>query len=58
MTKKIAEHGCDDPQDRNIPLVVSGPRIWHDTQSGPVGTTQIAPTILALQLVDVAQMPR
>jgi hypothetical protein len=27
---------------------VSGPRIRHDTQRGPVETTQIAPTILAL----------
>ncbi len=51
-TKKIAEHGGDDPQDRNVPLVVSGPRIRHDTQRGPVGTTQIAPIILALLGLD------
>ena len=46
---KIAEHGGADPQDRNVPLVVSG----ADTQAGtrsnaPVETTQIAPTILRL----------
>ena len=27
---------------------MSGPRIRHDTQRGPVEITQIAPTILAL----------
>jgi len=31
---------------------VSGPRIRHDTQRGPVETTQIAPTILALLGLD------
>jgi len=51
-TKKIAEHGGDDPQDRDVPLVVSGPGIRHDTQRGPVETTQIAPTILALLGLD------
>jgi len=39
-------------QDRDAPLVVSGPRIRHDTQRGPVETTQIAPTILALLGLD------
>lgn len=47
-TKKIAEHGGDDPQDRNVPLVVSGPGIDHGTRRSPVETTQIAPTILSL----------
>ncbi len=32
--------------------MVSGPRIRHDTQRGPVQTTQIAPTILALLGLD------
>ncbi len=31
---------------------MSGPRIRHDTQRGPVETTQIAPTILALLGLD------
>ena len=36
---KLAEHGGADPQDRNVPLVISG---------ATVETTQIAPTILRL----------
>jgi len=51
-TKKIAEHGGNDPQDRDVPLVVSGPRIRHDVRGGQVETTQIAPTILALLGLD------
>jgi len=46
---KIAEHGGADPQDRNVPLVVSGnPIRHHGTSSDKVETTQIAPTILNL----------
>jgi hypothetical protein len=46
---KIAEHGGDDLQDRNVPVLVSlpGERAGH-VFAGPVETTQIAPTILAL----------
>jgi hypothetical protein len=46
---KIAEHGGDDPQDRNVPVlvVVPGLRGGHGI-AAPVETTQIAPTILAL----------
>ena len=46
---KIAEHGGDDPQDRNVPIlvVVPGLRNGHGV-AAPVETTQIAPTILAL----------
>jgi Type I phosphodiesterase / nucleotide pyrophosphatase len=46
---KIAEHGGDDPQDRNVPvlLVVPGLQDGHGI-AAPVETTQIAPTILAL----------
>ncbi|MFD2420528.1 alkaline phosphatase family protein [Amycolatopsis pigmentata] len=51
-TKKIAEHGGDDPQDRNVPLVVSGPGIHHGVARGPVETTSIAPTILTLLGLD------
>jgi hypothetical protein len=51
-TSKIAEHGGDDPQDRNVPLVVWGRGITSDTHSSPVGTTQIAPTILTLLGLD------
>lgn len=46
---KIAEHGGDDPQDRNVPILVSLPGArWGRVISAPVETTQIAPTILAL----------
>jgi hypothetical protein len=47
-TAKIAEHGGDDPQDRHVPLVVSGPGIPHGQRTMLVETTQIAPTILGL----------
>ncbi len=48
---KIAEHGGNDVQDRNVPLVVSVP--GDDARRGrsvgePVTTTQIAPTVLSL----------
>jgi hypothetical protein len=46
---KIAEHGGANPQDRDVPLVVSGPPVGHTGQnSASVETTQIAPTILRL----------
>ena len=47
-TKKIAEHGGDDPQDRDVPLLIAGPAIKHSVRTQAVETTQIAPTILAL----------
>jgi type I phosphodiesterase/nucleotide pyrophosphatase len=46
---KIAEHGGANPQDRDVPLVVSGePAGDHEVNSSKVETTQIAPTILRL----------
>jgi hypothetical protein len=46
---KIAEHGGANPQDRDVPLVVSGSPIGRrDAREGWVETTQIAPTILKL----------
>ena len=46
---KIAEHGGDDLQDRNVPVLVSlpGEGAGH-VFANPVATTQIAPSILAL----------
>jgi hypothetical protein len=46
---KIAEHGGDHTEDRNVPILVA----WPGAQGGtavttPVETTQIAPTILEL----------
>ncbi len=46
---KLAEHGGADPQDRNVPLVVSDASTEAGTSSSTtVETTQIAPTILRL----------
>jgi hypothetical protein len=46
---KIAEHGGANPQDRDVPLVVSGGAIAdHQVNDSWVETTQIAPTILRL----------
>jgi hypothetical protein len=45
---KIAEHGGANPQDRDVPLVVSGAGVEHSVSNRWVETTQIAPTILGL----------
>ncbi|MFF1613252.1 hypothetical protein ACFVYA_36265 [Amycolatopsis sp. NPDC058278] len=47
-TKKIAEHGGAAPDDRDVPLVVTGPGHPARAIGAPVATTQIAPTILRL----------
>ncbi|MDX6258076.1 MAG: hypothetical protein QOJ11_4410 [Frankiales bacterium] len=47
-TKKIAEHGGNDPQDRHVPLVVAGPAVHAGVSGNAVETTQIAPTILSV----------
>jgi hypothetical protein len=51
---KIAEHGGANPQDRNVPLVVSGDPVGrhNEVENGRVETTQIAPTILQLLGLD------
>jgi hypothetical protein len=50
---KIAEHGGDNPQDRDVALVVSGGQVDGGvTNSSSVETTQIAPTILRLLGLD------
>ncbi|MBV8102649.1 MAG: hypothetical protein JOZ31_26205 [Verrucomicrobia bacterium] len=46
---KIAEHGGDHNEDRNVPILIT----WPGAKPGlnvttPVETTQIAPTILEL----------
>jgi hypothetical protein len=46
---KIAEHGGDHPEDRNVPILVVLPGVPLGTAvTKPVETTQIAPTILEL----------
>ena len=56
-TSKIAEHGGDDTQDRNVPILVVLPgQTSGTTISTPVETTQIAPTILTLLGLDPNQL--
>ena len=46
---KIAEHGGDNPGDRDVPLVVYAPGTVQPGQSSSrVETAQVAPTILKL----------
>jgi hypothetical protein len=46
---KIAEHGGDNPADRDVPILVYAPGIVHPgTSSQWTETTQVAPTILQL----------
>ena len=46
---KIAEHGGDNPGDRDVPLLVYAPRtVPHSKVHAWVETTQVAPTILHL----------
>ena len=46
---KIAEHGADNPGDRDVPILVYAPGTLRPGSNGqPVETTQIAPTILTL----------
>ena len=55
---KIAEHGGDDPQDRNVPILVVLPGLRGGGRviGAPVETTQIAPTILRLLGLDPDQL--
>lgn len=52
-TGKISEHGGDHPEDRDVPLVVSGGGVpAHVVDRTSVQTTQIAPSILHLLGID------
>jgi hypothetical protein len=51
-TKKIAEHGGAAPDDRDVPLVITGPGHPARAIGTSVATTQIAPTILRLLGLD------
>jgi hypothetical protein len=54
---KIAEHGGDNPGDRDVPLVVYAPGNVHPGRFDQwVETTQIAPTILQLLGLDPNQL--
>ena len=46
---KISEHGGANPQDRDVPLIVSGAGVeGHEVNGSAFETTSIAPTILRL----------
>jgi hypothetical protein len=50
---KIAEHGGNHPEDRDVPLVVAGAGAQrHSVSTRPVSTAQIAPSILRLLGLD------
>jgi hypothetical protein len=50
---KIAEHGGDHLDDRNVPILLAWPGAAGGTAvTAPVETTQIAPTILLLLGLD------
>ena len=50
---KIAEHGGDHLEDRNVPILVEWRGAFGGTAvTAPVETTQIAPTILQLLGLD------
>jgi hypothetical protein len=50
---KIAEHGGDHTEDRNVPILMAVPgTAGGSAVTKPVETTQIAPTILKLLGLD------
>jgi len=50
---KLAEHGGDNPADRNVPILVYAPGTAKPSSSSrSVGTTQVAPTTLQLLGLD------
>jgi hypothetical protein len=54
---KIAEHGGDDPADREVPILVYAPGTVKPAANGQsVETTQVAPTILRLLGLDPASL--
>jgi hypothetical protein len=54
---KIAEHGGDHTEDRNVPILLVGPGAQGGTAvTTPVETTQIAPTILELLGLNPAEL--
>lgn len=53
---KLAEHGGFADDDRHVALLVSNPAIFGRTVDFPVGTQQVAPTILAALGLDARQL--
>ncbi len=65
VTSTFAEHGGFGEGETHVPLLVSSPRVKPSTQTAPVSTRQIAPTVLvllgldpqALQAVQIESVP-
>ena len=54
---KLAEHGGDHAEDRNVPILMTVPGVSFGTAvTTPVETTQIAPTILKLLGLNPAEL--
>ena len=54
---KIAEHGGDNPGDRDVPIIVYAPGTVRPASNGQsVETTQVAPTILQLLGLDASSL--
>ena len=53
---KIAEHGGNAADDRDVPLIVAGVGATHRSTGAAVQTAQIAPTILALLGLDPREL--
>jgi hypothetical protein len=54
---KIAEHGYDNPGDRDVPMLVYAPGVVHHQVSDRwVETTQVAPTVLQLLGLDLNEL--
>jgi arylsulfatase A-like enzyme len=51
-SKKLEEHGGFGHDDTNVMLLLSHPDFSAKTVSGPVETTQVAPTILKVLGLD------
>jgi arylsulfatase A-like enzyme len=50
---KIAEHGGDNPGDRDVPILVYAPgTVHHESSNAWTETTQVAPTVLQLLGLD------
>lgn len=49
---KIAEHGGANPQDLNVPIIVSGWKVRSQPSTTSIEATSIAPTILGLRGLD------
>jgi hypothetical protein len=54
---KLAEHGGDNPADRDVPLIVYAPgAVQAGRSSRRVETTQVAPTVLKLLGLDPSEL--